>query len=478
MIITKSTLLAALGCLISISALGKDAPFAPVSRVVKERTQRDITWQNDLAARDSARAQARALLRKPVTPASAVQIALLNNPGLQASLEEIGLSYAELREARALSNPEVEFTAKFPDRSPRKPTYEWEIAQNFLSLLMLPLRTRVAREKLAAAQMRAAAEVIELVAETKSAYYRAVAQQQTLARQKTMLESQRASLDLMQKLHAAGNVTDLRLLQEQAEYSQLRLEIATTEAALRENREELNRLMGTWGAGTNWKLAWSELPTVSTGDVPLRGLETVAVGNRLDLSAARSELQSAARSIGLEKSFRFIGALDFGLHGENEADGLNLTGPAIRFELPIFNQGQARIARGEAQLRMAAAKFEQLAIDIRSTVRELRDRLLSKRDIARFYADEVIPTRRRITALTLVQYNAMLVGAFEAFTARREDLEAEKRLIEATRDYWITRTELERAVGGDLHTIPGAYLTTTLSTSEHKTGKPIRNRQP
>jgi cobalt-zinc-cadmium efflux system outer membrane protein len=178
------------------------------------------------------------------------------------------------------------------------------------------------------------------------------------------------------------------------------------------------------------------------------------VTNRLDLAAARSELLSAARSLGLERTFRFIGGLELGVIGEHEPEGTNLVGPSLRFELPIFNQGQAKIARGEAQLRRAAAKFEQLAIDIRSSVRELRDRLISKRDLAQFHREEVVPTRHRITALTLLEYNAMLVGAFEAFTARREDLHAEKALIEATRDYWTTRAELERAVGGDLDATP------------------------
>jgi hypothetical protein len=40
-----------------------------------------------------------------VTLSSAVQIALLNNRGLQASFEEVGLSFADLREARTLANP-------------------------------------------------------------------------------------------------------------------------------------------------------------------------------------------------------------------------------------------------------------------------------------------------------------------------------------------------------------------------------------
>src|ERR1700722_8250074 len=83
------------------------------------------------------------------------------------------------------------------------------------------------------------------------------------------------------------------------------------------------------------------------------------------------------------------------------------TGPTFAIELPIFNQGQARIARGEAALRQAQDKFEALAIDVRSEIRELRDELASKRDIARFYQNELLPGQRQILNESLLNYNAI-----------------------------------------------------------------------
>jgi len=437
----------------ALPAAAKDKPFAPVEQTVKERTKRTVTWEQDMAAREQSLAQARTLLRKPLNVTTAVQVALLNNRDLQATFEEIGLSSADVREARMLANPELDFTAKFPDRAPSGTKLEWGVAQNFLSLMMIPLRSRVAREQLAAAQLRVSDEVVKLVAEVKMAVYRGHADEALLARLRMAHEAQGASLEFMQKLHAAGNVPDLKLTQEQAAYSQSRLEIAKAEAEGREHREKLNRLLGLWGRDTDWRLGGA-LPNVPESEPSVRGLETLAVGNRLDLAAARTQLQNTVKALGLEKSFRFIGALDFGIAGEREPDGANLTGPSVRLELPLFNQGRARIARGEAQLRMAHRKFEQLAIDIRSEVRKLRDRLISQRDMAQFYRDDLVPTRQRVVALTLLNYNAMLTGAFELFTAKREEIEAERGWIEARRDYWITRAELERAVGGDLDAKP------------------------
>lgn len=463
-----------LALVFTLTAMAKDKPFAPVEDAVKQRTKRTVRWEEDMAARADSQAQARVLLKKPLTVSSAVQIALLNNRELQATFGEIGLSYADVRQARTLANPAVDLSVKFPNAPPTHPLYEWGIAQNFLDLLMLPLRTRVASAQLAAAQFRVSDSVVKIIADVKTAYYELQADQSLLARLRIILDAQESSLQLMQKIHAAGNTKDLNLAREQAAYSQARLEVAMAESEGRAHREKLNRLLGAWGNDTTWKIT-GELPPVPDSEPGVKRLETLAVGNRLDLAAARSELESAVKALGLEKKFRFIGVLDFGLVGEHDPDGVSLVGPAIRFELPIFNQGQARIARGEAQLSIAQSKFEQLAIDVRSDVRELRDRLITKRDIARFYRDELLPTRQRIVGLTLLEYNGMLLGAFELFTAKREEIEAEHVFIQATRDYWITRAALERAVGGDLESGPRSQAKPSTTATKSSTSANHQN---
>jgi cobalt-zinc-cadmium efflux system outer membrane protein len=212
----------------------------------------------------------------------------------------------------------------------------------------------------------------------------------------------------------------------------------------------LNRLLGVWGADSDWKIA-GELPEVPSSEIPLKSLERLAISQRLDLQAAYLLLTSEARNLGLTKAFRLLGALDFGVESERETDSQTRTGPTFAIELPIFNQGQARIARGEAALRQAEDKLEALAIDIRSQIGDLRDELAGKRQIARFYQDELLPDQRRILNESLVNYNVMEIGNLELFTAKAEEARTEREFIEAVRDYWIARAELERAVGGNLN---------------------------
>lgn len=424
-------------------------PIDTVQGTVQSRTGKTIRWEQDQAAMAQTEQDVRNLLRKPLTINAAVQIALLNNRSLQATFEEIGLSAAELRNAGTIPNPSFNLSIRFPDKAPSGTDLEYGAAIDFLRLLMLPLRKRVAKEQLEATTLRVADETLELVAQVKSAFYSVQASQQLLERLKLISEASSVALELAQRQHEAGNITDLALAQQLTAYSRSRIEVAQTETEIRQQREKLNRLLGLWGNKTNWELTGS-LPDVPESDLSVNGLERLAISQRLDLQAQYLGVTSLVRALGLTKSFRFIGALNFGVDSERGSDSRTITGPTFVLELPIFNQRQAAINRSEVALRQQQRKFEALAIDVRSRVRELRDQLSSQRELARFYRDELLPNQRRILSQTLLNYNAMQVSPLELFTAKAEEAQIEREYMGAVRDYWITRTELERAVGGSL----------------------------
>jgi cobalt-zinc-cadmium efflux system outer membrane protein len=178
-------------------------------------------------------------------------------------------------------------------------------------------------------------------------------------------------------------------------------------------------------------------------------LESLAIRQRFDLDAARRETHLVAQSIGLTEQFRLSG-LEIGVDTEHDPTGFNVTGPILSVEIPIFDQKQAQIARLQAEYRQGLNRLTALAIDIRSHVRADRDRVIAAREMARFYRDDLIPQRRRVTQLSELHYNAMLLGIDRWLMARQSEVSAYKEYIEAMRDYWIAKSDLERAVGGRL----------------------------
>jgi cobalt-zinc-cadmium efflux system outer membrane protein len=434
---------------------------------IRQRTGKQVEWQKDIAANDQIRKAIRALLRRTLTADAAVQIALLNNRELQTTFEEIGIANADLIEAGLLKNPVFAGDARFPSSAPSATNVELSVAQEFFDLLVMGLRKKIAAAQLAKTKLRVGDAVLKLAAEVKTAFYELQAQQQLFGRLKAIHETDSAALELAQRQHEAGNISDLDLVNQQATYSQSKLDIAETSASIRSGREKLNRLMGTWGEDTAWKIA-DELPSLPSVDFPQERLESVAINQRLDLAATKTEIGALVGSLGIAKTYRYMGSIEFGVDTEKEPDGQRVTGPTWQLELPIFNQGQGRIAKLAAQLRQAERRLEFEAVAIRAEVRETRDRLRAKRDLASYYRDELLPERKKILELTLRHYNAMLKSPFDLLLAKQNEISAERGYIDALRDYWIARVDLERAVGGRLNGISLETISSFKETKYHQ----------
>jgi cobalt-zinc-cadmium efflux system outer membrane protein len=254
---------------------------------------------------------------------------------------------------------------------------------------------------------------------------------------------------LSRRQHEAGNINDLELFNQQTAYAQSRLDLAQAMAQSRADRERVNRLLGLWGGQTNWKPA-EDLPALPEKELYLENIESLAVNQRLDLAAARNQAEIVASALQLKSKTRFLPGVSVGVDTERETDGQRVTGPTLSLELPLFDQGQPALARLAAQYRQAQRNFEALAINIRSEVREARDALIATRDTAEYYQKVLLPQRQRVLHETLLHYNAMQKSSYELLAAKEREQVAERGYVEALRDYWIARVELEKAVGGKL----------------------------
>ncbi len=439
--------------LVASLATGCATPSASLDRVqdtVGARTGKRVQWNRGGPEAAQIEKGVKDLLRRQLTAGSAVQIALLNNRELQAQFEEIGIAQSEVIQAGRISNPNFSASLRFPNRPPSGTNIEYAVAQNFLELLVLPLRKRIANAQLAQTEVHVADEVLKLAMEVKVAFYTAQARQQLLDRLRVITETNETAAEFTKRLHDAGNTSDLELANQQGSYEQSRLEVAQTELQVRRDRERLNRLLGLWGSQTTWTMA-DHLPELPGSEGSLRNLESRAVAQRLDLQASRMQLDLVGQSLALRTKTRYVPAgIKIGVDTERETDGSRVTGPTLDLELPIFNQGQGEIAKLTAQYRQAQRELEAMAINIRSEVRESRDQLVAARDLTSYIGKRLLPTQQQALNLTLQQYNFMLKGAYDLLLAKQNEVAAERSYIEAWRDYWIARAELERAVGGSL----------------------------
>ena len=392
-----------------------------------------------------------ALLRRPLTASAATQVALLNNRTLQAEFAEVGVSYGEYVTAGLLRNPTLAANVRFPDRSSYLADWEGAVAQDFLDAILLPLRKRLAAQRLQQVEAQVADRTFQTAVEAERAFYTYQARRQLLDRLQLVADTNGAAADFTRSLHDAGNVNDLDLVNQQASYSQSKIDVTQARAQTLNDREAVNRLLGLDGAPAAAWTAAKFLPPIPGREPVAARLEDRAVAQRLDLQAARAQLTAAEQALALRAGTRYVPAgVSIGVATEREPEGEHITGPSLDLELPIFNQGQGEIATLKARDLQARRQLEAKIIDVRSEVRAARAQVAANRELALAIRDTVLPQRRQALALTLQQYNGMLKGAYDLLQAKASETTAERSYIEAWRDYWLARADLERAVGGKL----------------------------
>jgi outer membrane protein, heavy metal efflux system len=420
--------------------------FDQVQDDVYQRTGQRIVWNAGSPDDEKVQQTIRDLLTHELTVEQVVQVALLNNADLQAAYEDLGIAQADLVQAGLLVNPVISAEIRFPNR-PHYPI-EANLEEEFLQIFFLPLKKKIAEASFEQSKATVTGAVIRRASETRAAFYKLQGARQLLELRQTVLAAAQASLDAARRLRAAGNTRDLDLANEQALLAQARLELSQAEAEVAENREDLNLLMGLWGPeAATWNVT-SRLP--DPADTPLEGLESLAVAQRQDLLAARNATLVAARTAGFANVAAVFSGAMLGAHYQRDADVKPTIGPAITVPIPIFDQGQAASARALAQFHQAEDRYKSLAVQIRSQVRKTHYRMETARQRAAYYKDVVIPLRRRITDQTQLQYNGMFIGVIGLLSAKQEEINAGSRYVEALRDYWVARSELEAAVGGRL----------------------------
>ena len=427
----------------------KQAGFEDVTELVEQRSEYRLYWNQETEANQEIEKAIETLLENELTPEAAVQIALFNNPNLQALYEDLGITQADVVEAGLLENPVLFGQARFPDTSEASTNYEFGITQNFLNILMLPARKKLTAIRFEQVKLHVADEVIRMVTEARKFYFFALGAKQIRDLRSEITYAAGNSFELAQRLHSAGNINDLQLATENALFEQSRLELARSETDLLDAREQLTRLMGLWGPQTNWRLP-DRLPDMPADEIKLEQLEPMAIENRLDLAAEKKAVEALATALGITVDWRWVGQLEVGISAERETDRVWVTGPSLAIELPIFNQRQADIARLEAQLRRSQKRLMAQAIEIRSEVRTLRNRLIMQRNLVGHYRRTVLPLREKIVDLTLKNYNYMLTGAFDLIIAKQLEFEAYQKYLEAIRDYWMIRADMQRSLGGRL----------------------------
>ncbi|MEP0841883.1 MAG: TolC family protein [Phycisphaerae bacterium] len=434
----------------------------------------------------------------------ALALALRNNRELRAALEQIGQADAELVQAGLLRNPSLNFMMMFPSGGGRAMLRGSGLPMQPLEdLWLIPARQEAARAELQRAVLSVADRAAEIAAAVKKTYARLQYSQRALELMRENRNLVDQSTSIIRARQTAGRASQVDVNFSHIRSLKLKSELIQVEAEHRAAQRELLMLMGFAGAGDGWRVEPASESAAVLDAPPGEDLLLLAAAERrLDVKAAEWQAKAAAAELKLMRREALPEtALGLGLErapaprsnnpgwagraGNVAARGLLdratgmpspimlpeafapkmreidwTLGPMIDLELPLFDQGQARIAQARHQYLRRRAEYEAKLQEVTRQVRETLVMYRRAYDQARFYGESIVPEVERNLQLARQAYVAGQEGLTLFLDVQEDLIMTRLKIVEYAREYRVQRAELERVIGGRLE-VPDSAVPAT-----------------
>ncbi len=444
--------IAAMTMLGACASLAPDAGFDEVEALVEKRLGVAPAWTRGAQAEEILKGRVSELLAGELGLDQAVQLALINNPGLQASYASVGIAEAEVVLASRWRGPNLSFARL---RREGDTEIERSVFFDVLGLLAIPLSVRAERANLDAARRRAAADALSIANETRKAWFAAVGARESVRAVRQLGSAAEAAGSLGRRMADAGNWSALSAARESVMLADVKSLEARVRLAEVLARERLLRLLGLPDDAGRLRLP-ERLPDLPASAREEHDIEERALAQRLDIQAARSDALALAEQLGLTQATRYLDMLSLGVISNRETGQPAKNGWELDLRLPVFDFDGARSVRVERLYQQALSRATETAIRARSEIRERHAAWRISYELAHRYRDEIVPLRTRIAEDMLLRYNGMLASVFELLADSREQTTVAMAATEALRDYWQAESDFQMTLlGGSPQGIAG-----------------------
>lgn len=432
-----------------------------VSSLVDRRIDKEVHWDQGCYEDEQVHCAVQSLLQQELTIGSAVQIALLNNPDIQATFEEIGIAQADLVQAGLFKNPVFDGYVRLLNHPVLQLNTAFSVTQSFLDIFLIPLRKKIATVELEQAHLRVANAVLNLAFDVQETFYNLQEEQSKQSLLASLIQATEAASQLAAAQREQGNINDLEQQRRMNEYLEAKVAFTINQVDLIRLRERMNKLLGLSSSEQYWQII-NDLPEVPKEEISAECLETIALSQRLDLEIARWEVKRIAEMLGIKQWWAYTD-IAIGISTEYEGGGTQKTGPAFAGAIPIFNYGQADRARLYAMYRQSQKRWKALEIKILSEVHSAINQLIVNRNLVLTYQKELLPLQEQVVLMSQRFYNTMALSVYKLLDVKRQELQMRINYKLKLKNYWVSQVELNRALGGELYLAIESYRQTVYS---------------
>jgi cobalt-zinc-cadmium efflux system outer membrane protein len=430
---------------ISYSASGK-GPAAPAS-------QQPAATPSPTPAATPSPAQIPAPGAKLITLDEAINLALINNPGLRATRTLVQQNQAEEITANLRPNPTLLFDSQFI------PVFEpGSFSENTLTNLQQfdigvsylfergkkrQNRLRAARDQTAVTASQVADAERTLTFNVGQQFVAALLAKSNLQLAEEDLNSFQKTVDISEQRYKAGDISQGDYLKITLQLLQFQTDVSSARVARVQALNSLRQLLGYASVPHNFDVA---------GDLeyqPLKGsledLQLKALEERPDLRAAKQGITAAQSQVGLAKA---NGKQDLTAEMTyTHVSGLSSTSLFFSIPMPFFNRNQGEIARTrfaetQAQLNEKSAE-DQVMTDVENAYEASR----TNQEVVQLYVSGYLKQAQDSRDISAYAYTAGAATLLDFLDAERSYRATQLAYRQALAAYMTSVEQLRQAVG-------------------------------
>lgn len=376
-----------------------------------------------------------------------LRLVAARNPALAADASRVAVAESRTIEASQLPNPRVSYGNARTTRGANNingPSHDLAIEQPLLLAGQRGLRTRAARAAVAEARAEHGVTMVDVAAEARRLFVqllRAQAQVETL-------EAVGADLERIEQIVSgrvdAGVASQYDLLRVRVETSGRRTQLGEAKAALDAARADVGALAGEpgWRPSATGSLHALGVPA----DEAALWEEARVRLPRLQLAEQRIAVGSAETALARRERMP-VPDVNAGLQRTNDPFGRALM-LGVSVEVPLFERGQARIARAEGETRMARLEAEAERTAARARLTRAAEQLGHRRAVERQFQTDVVDRLPQLRQQSEDAYLLGRIGIVELLDALQTHADARLGAIDLAEQSLLAEIAVLDASGG------------------------------
>jgi len=375
----------------------------------------------------------------------AIGIALENNMELQSSFEDLGIAKADLVQAGFFTNPRIDSLIKFPSPATRT---EVEVAgsMNIADFWQVPIKTSIACSDLKIMTFTILRHILETTIEVKMAYDSCFYQQELLILIQDIWKKVQELRNRIIYRQKFGFERDLDRYFAISMAGKWEAKFAQQKAEVKKSYALLRRLLGinvsSESLGLTDSLTYEEitLPSITT-------LEQIGEKNRTTLQISQLEIQRAKQELSLQKA-QVMNNVSFGISYKRDFDrNTQGWGPAIGFDLPLFDQNLAQISRAKFFIHKAKKAYIAEKLRMLEEVYHSYETANALKKEITVYNETIMPASEKGIAYSNKYFNRMQLNMIVLLEAQLALYAMQEERLNRQYQLALTFAELERSIG-------------------------------